>query len=152
MQMQKTDMIKILANLIQLEFDTVHVYDTAIEGVGDDQMRHRLESFRQTHHAHTEDLAEAIKKLGEDPPAPARDLKGIIFEKLTAIRSKTGTEGALKALRTAEDILSRHYHELVPENTPKSTNHILKKHLSDGQVHLDYIDLNIKALSITPPG
>ena len=149
--MQKTDMINILSNLLQLEFDAVNVYGRAIDGVGDEQIRDRLETFLQTHRTHVSNLANEIETLGKKPPRPSQDFKGLIFEKLTAIRSLTGTEGALKALRTAEEILSRYYHELVPENTPESTSGVLKKHLSDGQVHLDYIDLNIKALSIPPP-
>ena len=92
-----------------------------------------------------------IKALGESPPVPTQDLKGAIFEKLAALRSITGTEGALKALATTEEILGRYYQELVPENTPESTHRLLKKHMSEVQVHKDYIDLNIKALSGAAP-
>lgn len=149
--MQKTEMMKILANLIQIEFDAVHVYETVMERVDDGQMRERMKTFQQTHHRHVKDLADHVRELGETPPVPSQDLKGAIFERLAAIRSITGTEGALKALATAEEILGRYYQELVPENIPESTHRAIKKHLSDVQVHKEYLDLNIKALSIPAP-
>lgn len=149
--MQKPDATTILTELIQLEFDAVHVYDTAIGGVDDERIRDRLRTFQQTHHDHVKNLSQELRQQGETPPVPSQDFKGMIFEKLAAIRSITGTEGALKALATAEEILSRYYQELVPEDMPQATHRILKKHLSDGQVHKDYIELNIGALSSTPP-
>lgn len=150
--MKNTDTIKVLANLIQIQFDAVHIYETAIERVGDERVRERLETFQQRHHRHLKDLSSAIRELGETPPVPSQDLKGVIFEKLAAVRSITGTEGALKSLATTEEILGRYYQELIPESIPEATLRLLKKHLSDVQVHKEYIDLNVKAVSSSPPG
>ena len=55
-------------------------------------------------------------------------------------------KGALKALKTVEEITNRHYGEAVSKDAPPALKEILRKHFTDEKIHLDYIDSNLEAL------
>jgi uncharacterized protein (TIGR02284 family) len=145
--MEKAKMINLLSDLMQQEINIIHIYDEAIEGVKDPVVRDRLAKFKQTHDRHVRNLSQAVRELGDHPPSPSRDLQGAVSEKVAKIRSSmSGTEGALKALGGAEEKLGDRYRTLVPDHMPDATTGVLKQHLSDQKLHLDYINLNIKSL------
>lgn len=145
--METAELIRKLSDLVQLDINAVHIYEKAVEGVGDELLKGRLQEFRQAHRAHIETLSEAIRALGGQAPDRSPDLKGMLREALTAIRSATGPEGSLKAIKTCEETTHRRYLAMVSEDIPSDLKDTMRKHSSDEKVHLEYVDLNLKALS-----
>jgi len=145
--MSEKNLIDVISDLIQVDIDAQHSYGQAIEHIDDDIIRKRLKEFMGHHQAHIEDLSEQVKTLGGKPPKLSRDVKGVVIEGFTVLRSSTGTVGALKALKTTEEITNRHYAKALPLEVSSSLKEIFRKHLSEERIHLDYITSNLEALS-----
>jgi len=145
--MNQKELIDALSDLLQTASDAVFSYQQAIPKVEDEIMRGRLASFRKSHEENIQELANAIERLGGQPPEFSKGFKGFILESVSALRSLTGSKGALKALQTIEERTNRHYSEAVSWEIPEDPRDLLRKQFSDVKVHLDYINSNLKALS-----
>lgn len=99
--MEDDDLIHELNELIQLDYDASRTYEAALEHVDDEVARADLRCFMQDHRQHITDLRTAIAELGGTAIQPSRDLKGVLLEGMTKLRSVTGTLGALKVTRAA---------------------------------------------------
>ncbi|RJQ80915.1 MAG: DUF2383 domain-containing protein [Desulfobacteraceae bacterium] len=145
--MNDQELIDALAELLQMSVDTVYSYEQAAPKIEDEIMRSRLEAFRKSHEKHIQELTQAITHMGGRPPEFSKDFKGYIIEGVAALRSLSGTKGALKALQSAEERTNRSYAEAVSWGVPGSAHDLLRKQFSDVKIHLDYIISNLKALA-----
>ena len=57
-----------LADLLQLENDTLPMYSVAISALGDPALKERLRAYREDHERHARDLMALIRELGGVPP------------------------------------------------------------------------------------
>jgi rubrerythrin len=140
------ELIEAMSELAQVDIDALHAYSQALEQIEDEVIRSRLEEFMAQHREHIDRLSAAIKELGGQPPAFSKDFKGFFIEGFTALRSSTGMIGALKALRTTEEITHRYYAKAVPMEAPARLKDIYRRHLSEERIHLDYVVSNLEAL------
>ncbi|HWI41927.1 MAG TPA: ferritin, partial [Verrucomicrobiae bacterium] len=67
------------------------------------------------------------------------DLKGLLLEGLTALRSVTGMKGALQAMETNEKLTNRKYTEAAGLPLPEEILKIVRTNLTHEQRHLGYI-------------
>jgi demethoxyubiquinone hydroxylase (CLK1/Coq7/Cat5 family) len=67
-------------------------------------------------------------------------LKGYLIEGFTALRSMTGTEGALKAMRTNEKITNKNYDKALSQDLPADVAAIVRRNRDDERRHLEYIE------------
>jgi uncharacterized protein (TIGR02284 family) len=146
-KMTDNDFIQTLSNLVQLDIDAVHAYSQALKEIDDPIIKDRLRKFQDDHHDHISGLSEHIEKLGGQAPSRSQDFKGYVIEAFAAIRSFTGQKGALKALKSTEEITNRYYGEVVSSSASADTKEMLRAYFSDEKVHLEYITSNLKALS-----
>ena len=126
-------------SLIQLDIDAVEAYDQAIKNTDHGEIRANLQRFQKDHESHIETLSKELKKLGEKPPERTKDIKGFLIEGFTAIRSLTGTEGALKAMLMNEKLTTKTYHDALDCDTPAPVKDIIRKNYEDEKRHLKYI-------------
>jgi uncharacterized protein (TIGR02284 family) len=145
--MKEKDLVEALSKLVQLDIDAFYAYDQAIKEIDDPIIRDRLQKFQVEHSNHIGGISKQIVTLGGQPPGPSKDFKGYAIEAFTAIRSITGQKGALRALKIAEDITNRYYSEAVSQETPPEIKELLRTYFSEEKVHLDYITINLQALS-----
>lgn len=136
----------LLTELIQLDIDAVEAYRQAVEGIEDEIMRTRLEEFAQNHLDHIEMLSQEIQSAGGEPPDLSRDLKGLIIKGFAALRSTTGTKGALKSLKTPEELAVKAYGNAVSQDVPGAVKAVLRKFFAEERIHLQYIQNNLEAL------
>lgn len=134
------EMVKKIKSLIQLDVDAVHAYQQAIEKIEVPLIREQLTRFKEDHERHVRELSERLTAMGEEPPRPAPDLKGYLIEGFTALRSMTGTEGALKAMRTNEQLTNRRYEEARRMNAPADLHALLEANYEDERRHLAYVE------------
>lgn len=144
--MEGKKLIDLLNDLIQLDIDTVEAYRKAVEGIEDKIMRQRLEEFAQNHLDHIDMLTQEVERAGGRPPHLSKDLKGLIIQGFAALRSTTGTRGALKSLQTAEELTVKDYGNAVSQDVPGSVKALLRKFFAEERNHLDYIRNNLQAL------
>ncbi|MGB5985629.1 MAG: ferritin-like domain-containing protein, partial [Desulfobacterales bacterium] len=87
-------------------------------------------------------LSDAVQALGETPPEASRGLKGYVLEAFTALGGFVGMQGAMKALKVTEEITNHYYAEALPKDTPPTIKDIVRQHLSEEQIHMEYLNLN----------
>lgn len=138
--MNNQNVIKILNDLIKLDADAVNAYGQAIDNIDDNTVRSRIQEFQRDHERHIRDLSECVRDLGGTPVERKRDFKGFLLEGFTAIRSATGTDGALKAMRTNEQLTNRSYDKALSENLPEKVREVVARNREDERRHLAYIE------------
>lgn len=131
---------KKLSKLMQLDVDAVRAYDQAIQNIDVATVRDNLSTFKSDHERHIEDLSAAIRRNGGTPPERKPDVKGFFIEGFTSIRSKSGTEGALKAMQGNEKLTNKTYQDALDSDLPADMRAIVKRNREDERRHLEYIE------------
>ncbi len=142
--MAESNLAKELSKLIQLDIDAVHAYGQAIDKIDDPAVREQIVLFQGDHKEHIETLSKEVRALGETPPTSSPDFKGYLIEGFTAMRSITGTEGALKAMKSNEELTNKKYDKARAMDLPTSARTVIEKNYSDEQRHLSYIESTLK--------
>ncbi|HVK74747.1 MAG TPA: ferritin-like domain-containing protein [Kofleriaceae bacterium] len=151
MPMSDKEIFAKLIDLIQLDADAVGLYTKALEHIEDDpDVVADLESFRADHERHIEDLSQCVIDLGGEPPPVDRDLKGALLEVVTAVRSATGTKGALKAMRSNEKLTNKTYEKAAELEFPEAAAVIVAKNLLDERRHLTMIETHLDRMKEEP--
>jgi uncharacterized protein (TIGR02284 family) len=138
--------VKKLISLTQLDIDAVYGYVQALKEVDDQAIRSQLTAFRDDHKRHADELSHAIVSFGENPPEFSPDFKGYITAGFTAVRSLSGTIGALKALESNEKLSNRAYSEALSWDMPVNVKGLIEKNYADERRHLKYIQDRIEAV------
>ncbi len=149
--MDKHDLIDHLRDLAQLDYDAIQAYDTAIEKIDLGAVRTQLENFRADHARHIVNLTDCIQSLGGDTPELGRDLKGVLIEGMTKLRSVSGTPGALKAMRMNEEITNKTYEKALGLELPPDVRDVVEQNREDERLHLQYIEAAIDAIDAGRP-
>lgn len=142
-------LIETLNDLIQLDYDAVKAYEQAIDRVDDPEVEDNLESFLLDHERHITDLAQLVRELGGAPKELGRDLKGFLLSGMTALRSTTGTLGALRAMRTNEKLTNHRYEKALAHDLPSHVRAVVAVNFEDERRHLRVIEQQIERLAHT---
>lgn len=137
------DVIKHLNELIQLDFDASKTYEQALERVDDEAAREDLENFRADHERHIVELTRVVEDLGGEVEEVTRDIKGVLLEGMTKLRSVTGTLGALRAMKSNEKLTNRSYDKAVRLDLPPMALEVVTRNLEDERRHLAAIENHI---------
>ena len=135
-----------LNDLIQLDYDAVQAYDLALQHIADADAADDLELFKSDHERHIVELHAVVTVLGGVPKQLGRDLKGILIEGMTKLRSATGTTGALKAMRVNEKLTNKTYEKALQIQMPPVAHEIVIINRDDERRHLDAIEAHIARL------
>jgi uncharacterized protein (TIGR02284 family) len=145
--LEKKEIIDRLNSLAQVDIDAYHAYGQAIEEIEGAAVREQLLIFKEEHRTHYMNLSEKISELGAAAPEFSKGVKGHLLEGFTAIRSMSGTKGALKAMRSNEQTTNKRYREALEFELSPDIRTMLEKHYSDENRHLAYIEETIKKIS-----
>lgn len=141
--MNNADIAKKLTKLAQLDIDAVEAYNQALASIDNTKIHKVISQFRDDHIRHIDELSAAIQSLGEEPPKRTQDIKGFLIEGFTAIRSATGIEGALKAMRGNEKLTNSTYEDALSWELPANIKALIEKNRSDEKRHLEFIETAI---------
>ncbi len=143
--MDRGELIDKLKSLFHLDVDAVHSYNQAIKNMDESDYRQQLSRFRDDHERHVRDISERIRALGDTPPDYSRDFKGFFLEGFAAIRSSTGTEGALNAIRSSEQITNHTYGDAVNWDVDSDTKSLIQKNFEDERRHLQWVEQTLSS-------
>jgi uncharacterized protein (TIGR02284 family) len=137
----KEELVGKLKHLMQLDFDATRAYQQAIDRIdpSDEDIKAQLKIYQQDHEAHVQKLSKLIGDLGETPPKQSPDLKGFVLQGFTAIRSMSGTEGAIKAMESNEKMTNKEYSDAHMMDMPPEIKSLIDENYGDEQRHLHYI-------------
>jgi rubrerythrin len=137
--MNRDDILDNLEKLIQLDVDATHAYDQAIKNVDELVIKEKLIQFQADHRKHIDLLSAKMLELGGTPPELTSDFKGFMISGFTALRSLTGTKGALEAMETNERLTNSRYEEMSKLAFPEDVSAIIRSNWADEQRHLAFI-------------
>lgn len=137
--MNRDDILDNLEKLIQLDVDATHAYDQAIKNVDVQVIKDKLIEFQGDHRKHIDLLSAKVLELGGSPPELTSDFKGYFISGFTALRSLTGTKGALEAMETNERLTNSRYEDACKLDFPADIAAICRANLADEQRHLSFI-------------
>ena len=132
--------IEELNELIRFDFDAVGAYDEAIQHIKEAQVAQPLQRFRGDHLRHISDLSAIVRRLGGKPVVRG-DFKGLVRKTMTKIAGAMGTETALQAMKSNEDVLNEAYARHATMDFPLDILDVVKKNLGDEQRHLEWVEL-----------
>lgn len=147
--MTPDESIKALSELSQWDIDAIKAYEQAISNIQEMEIANTLDRFKQDHERHASELNQAIERLGGTPPSHSPDVKGFLIQGFTAIRSMTGTVGALKAMISNEKIINKTYAEASQKLWPEELKGLIEHNYSDERLHLDTIEKLVETLEQT---
>jgi rubrerythrin len=147
--MTRDDILDHLAKLIHLDVDATHAYDQAIKNVNEQVIKEKLIQFQSDHRKHIDLLSAKVLELGGTPPELTSDFKGFMISGFTALRSLTGTKGALEAMETNERLTNSRYEEACKLDFPVDILAICRSNWADEQRHLSFIREAIPTLGRT---
>ena len=142
--MTEKEVVKRLRSLLQLDVDASHAYQQAIDKIDKPSVREQLILFREDHERHIREIAAKLEEMGEKPPKATPDVKGVLIEGFTALRSMTGTHGALKAMKTNEELTNRKYSEALKLDASLEIHSLLEKNYQDEVRHLAFVEECLK--------
>jgi rubrerythrin len=134
--------------LIHLEIDVVKTYEQALRHVDDDAYREDIARIKADNERHILELSEVMRSLGHVPPHFTRDAKGMLMAGLAAIRSATGAEGALKAMRANARLLDETYEHALNWDLPIEVQAQLQGYEADEKRHIELFDQELEALRV----
>ncbi|WP_129124995.1 ferritin-like domain-containing protein [Geomonas oryzae] len=137
--MNRDDILNQLEKLIQLDVDATHAYDQAIKNVNEPIIKDKLIQFQADHRKHIDLLSAKMLELGGTPPEPTSDFKGFLISGFTALRSMTGTKGALEAMESNERLTTSRYEDASKLDLPVDISAIVRANYADEQRHLSFI-------------
>lgn len=147
-QMDTREIIDRLSDLAQLDVDAFHAYGQAIDSVEEADLRSHLERYQNDHERHYVELSRIIREHGGTPPEFSRDFKGYLIEGFTSLRSSMGTKGALKAMKTNEEMTNRKYSQASGDmRFPASLRPILERFYGDEKTHLSWIEQTLNRIA-----
>ncbi|MDF2690533.1 MAG: ferritin-like protein of unknown function [Gammaproteobacteria bacterium] len=138
--MNNQEIVNKLSKLIQLDIDASEAYKQALQKIDHMAIHTSICQFREDHLRHIDNLSAIIQELGGKVPDYKQDLKGYLIEGFTALRSVTGTEGALKAMQGNEKLTNRVYKEATSLDLPVHVMQLVQQNYADEQRHLRYIE------------
>ena len=136
-----------LVQLVQLDADAVLAYDRAIGAMGEGLVARALAAFKLDHQRHILELSQLLLGMGVSPPEVKPDLKGAILGSMTGLRSRFGTEQALQAMRTNEQLTTSSYARALAKPFPQDVLAAVRRGDADERRHLAWIE---KALDERP--
>jgi rubrerythrin len=144
--MTREEILSQVEKLIQLDVDATHAYDQAIKNVDDQVIKDKLIQFQGDHRRHIDLLSAKVLELGGTPPELTSDFKGFFISGFTALRSLTGTKGALEAMETNEKLTTSKYQDAAQLVWPTDISTIIQSNLADEQRHLSFVREAINTL------
>ena len=135
----KTDLVSLLTDLIQLDFDAVDAYQAAIDRLDNAQWRATLASFKEDHLRHTAELGDALRSMGHIPPSGG-DMKSMLTQGKVVMAGLIGDEAILRAMRTNEADTNTAYERAVQfPDLHAGIREILEANFADERRHCAWI-------------
>ena len=139
------DVIDMLNDLIQLDYDVIQAYEAAIPRIDNSEHQGELAAFRDDHDRHVRELDNVVRELGGKPVNGSAISQVVAAEKI-AFADMIGDKTVLQALKTEVNGTNKAYEraagrrDLPPEAAP-----VIQAAIGDKRRHRDWIEKTIAA-------
>ena len=132
----QSNFVKALKELIELDYDAVEAYQTAINRLSNITYIEKLESFKADHQRHITELSILLKKHNEDGPTGPSLTKQWLTKGKVVLANLMGEHVILSAMRSNEADTNTAYERM--QNYPdmwQDAIEVLKRGLEDERRH-----------------
>lgn len=135
------NMLNVLSELIQLDYDSVKAYDEILDEIEDEDIYQITEKFKQEHVRHINDLLELMVKLDKHSARLFPHSTDSLMSGFTALRSLKEDAPFLRVIETQEKMSNKSYLHVIEngEHYPNEVKSLLHQNYIEEQRHLDYI-------------
>lgn len=127
-----------LSDLIELDYDAIAAYQSAIERLDKADYKAKLTEFMGDHKRHVEELSQAVRGEGGTPPTEGDAMK-ILTKGKVVIAGLMGDAAILKAMRANEAVTNKKYEDAVEAGYGEQIQTILSQGLADERRHRDWL-------------
>jgi uncharacterized protein (TIGR02284 family) len=143
---QQANFIDAIKQLVELDYDAIEAYQTAIEKLENRNYKDKMSEFKQDHERHISELSEFIRRCGNHPPTSADYTKGLLVKGKVVLASMIGDSNILNAMLSNEEDTNTAYERMVGrahESSDPDIRNILQKGLEDERKHRDWLKLHV---------
>lgn len=134
------DLVGALKDLVEIDFDAVAAYDLAISRLENEEIKSSLESFKEDHQRHIEEISRFIISQNETPPT-GPSAKSFLTPDKVMLEKLIGDNVILRAMRSNEIDTNTVYGRINNyDDIPEEIALVLKKGLQDEKKHLAWIE------------
>lgn len=137
---------KHLNNVIELDYDAISAYQTAIDRLENAEYKRKLEEFKQDHQRHVETLGKLVQAHGEEP-ASSGDIKKVLTKGQVVLGGLAGDGAILEAMKLNEDQTNKTYENEVNEDFPQDVHQALEEGLADERRHRGWLEATLQRMS-----
>ncbi|WP_417579629.1 DUF2383 domain-containing protein [Nitrincola sp.] len=134
-----------LSDLIELEYDAIAAYRSAIERLDNAAYKLQLTEFLGDHVRHVEDLSNVVRQEGGNPPTEG-DFKQILTQGKVVLAGLIGDEAIRKAMKANEVVTNTTYEKAVDTGYAEHIQALLRGGLADERRHKDWIEKTLATL------
>jgi uncharacterized protein (TIGR02284 family) len=136
---KEQDVMKLLVNLIELDYDAIEAYEAAIERLEDATSRSKLSEFMADHERHTVNLGTLVGEMGGTPPNKG-DIKRVLTKGKVVLGNIAGDRGILAAMKMNEDDTNKAYERAAArQDLPGNVLAVVTRNLTDERRHRAWI-------------
>lgn len=140
------EIISELNDLIELDYDAIAAYKSAIEKLEEQGLKNQLSEFLIDHQKHIKNLSQHVRDAGGEP-ADGPDMMKVLTTGKVAIAQLGGDDAILKAMRVNEEVTNKKYEHEAAKNYPPDINSTLDSNLADERRHRAWLETAIHAHS-----
>ncbi|WP_394825354.1 DUF2383 domain-containing protein [Pendulispora albinea] len=141
------DLLSLLNQLLELDYDAIEAYKAAIERLHDTTDKERLTSFMRDHERHVKELGDVIVGMGTSP-ATGPDLKRVLTKGKVILGGLVGDRTVLLAMKTNENDTNTAYERAVSRNDlPPNLRALLERSLTDERRHRAWLAQRLEVLN-----
>lgn len=140
------DLVKLMCDLIALDFDAIEAYEAAIARLKAPNDRESLTRFMGDHRQHVTDLSALVQEMGEEPPTEG-DFKRVLTKGKVVLGGLVDDEAVLKAMKSNEDDTNKAYERATQhQGVPDRVMSVFQKNLGDERRHREWIERRIEGM------
>ncbi|WP_394841395.1 ferritin-like domain-containing protein [Pendulispora brunnea] len=141
------DLVSLLNQLLELDYDAIEAYKAAIARLKDTSDRAQLASFMHDHERHVRELGDAIVGMGSRP-SNGPDVKQVLTKGKVVLSALIGDRLILMAMKTNENDTNTAYERAVNRtDLPQDLRAVLERNLTDERRHRAWIAQRIEVLN-----
>jgi uncharacterized protein (TIGR02284 family) len=151
MALMMKDVVDLLNDLIEIDYDAIHAYKAAILRLSDVGDKTQLGQFMADHRRHVSELSLIVRNLGGAPPEHG-DLKQVLTKGRVILAGLTGEKAILEAMKTNEDDTNKAYERAVAfPNLPADILPVVQRNLGDERRHRVWLMQRIQTFDSRRP-
>lgn len=146
---KQSNFIDAVKELIELDYDAVEAYETAINRLENLEYKDKLRDFQGDHKRHVKELSAFLTESGEEAPKGADMSKNLLVKGKVAISAILGDDNILKAMLSNEEDTNTAYermHARVNESTNSRVSRAITQGLEDEKKHERWLRRTIEKL------